>query len=189
MNKIKTVLIGVGHLGSKHLKILRELSETVHLAGICDSDTAQVRPIAKELGIPCYKDYRKIDREIDAVDICTPTFTHFPIARFFLENPKLTAKLKALRHRLTQVLLKFPASYRDLLEARDSFHDVGKASWVQDVSRTGIPGLWISNMKRAQEALRVMEEFSKAEAAARSSDFQKMRFSLYELEKKSFRFF
>ena len=111
------------------------------------------------------------------------------IARFFLENKNLTRQLKTMRHRLTQVLLRFPASYRELLASRDSAGDVGKKSGIRDSKRTGPGTLWISNMKRAQEALRVLEEFSKAEAASQSAAFQKIRFSLYELEKKSFRFF
>ena len=111
------------------------------------------------------------------------------IARFFLQNKRLIADLKTLRHRLTQILLKFPASYRELLEARDSAGDIGQKSWIRDASKTDLSALWVSNMKRAQEALRVLEEFSKAVAAVQSPQFQKLRFSLYELEKKSFRFF
>ena len=110
------------------------------------------------------------------------------ISRFFIENRGLTSQLKTLRHRLTQILLKFPVSYGDLLDARDSSHDVGKNGWISD-SKTGLQALWISNFKRAQESLRVMEEFSKAIAPVRSPEFQKIRFSLYELEKTSFRFF
>ncbi len=111
------------------------------------------------------------------------------IARFYLENKSVTAELKKLRHQLTKTLLQFPVSYRELLESRDSERDIGKKSWIRDTPKAGFQGLWVSNMKRAQEALRVLEEFSKAAAAARSVSFQAVRFSLYELEKKSFRFF
>ena len=111
------------------------------------------------------------------------------ISRFLVGNKSLTSRLKALRHQMTQALLKFPATYRQLLEARNSEGDVGKKSWIPDSRRSGIHALWISNMKRAQEALRALEEFSKAAAPRRSPEFQKIRFSLYELEKKSFRFF
>lgn len=111
------------------------------------------------------------------------------ISRFFLENKNLTAGLKSLRHRLTQTLLKFPASYGKWLEARDSSRDIGKENRIQDSPKTTIRALWISNMKRAQEALRVLEEFSKAVPGPQSAGFEKIRFSLYELEKKSFRLF
>lgn len=112
------------------------------------------------------------------------------ISRFFLEDRNLTAKLKGFRHRLTQILLKFPASYQNWLEARDAAHDIGKDNPIQDSSRSDILALWVSNMKRAQEALRVLEEFSKAmPAGAPSSGFEKIRFSLYELEKKSIQLF
>ncbi len=111
------------------------------------------------------------------------------ISRFCLENRHLTAKLKRLRHGLTQILFKFPVSYRNWLEARDAAHDIGKDNPVQDSSKRDVCALWISNMKRAQEALRVLEEFSKAVQGPRVSGFEKIRFSLYELEKKSFRLF
>ena len=111
------------------------------------------------------------------------------ISRFFLENKKMTAGLKKLRHGLTQALLKFPAAYRDWLEARDSSGDVGKKNRIQDAPETTLQALWISNMKRCQEALRVLEEFSRAVPGPQSGDFEKFRFSLYELEKKSFRLF
>jgi thiamine-phosphate pyrophosphorylase len=111
------------------------------------------------------------------------------ISRFYLEKKTVTSRLKKLRHALTQSLLKFPVSYRQLLESRDSAGDIGRKSWITDSKKTELSVLWVSNMKRAQEAMRVMEEFSKAICAPRSSDFQKIRFALYELEKKSFRFF
>ncbi len=111
------------------------------------------------------------------------------ISRFFLENKDLTAVLKGLRHRMTQTLLKFPASYKNWLEARDSAHDIGKENRIQDSPKTTMQALWISNMKRAQEALRVLEEFSKMVPGPQSSGFEKIRFALYELEKKSFRLF
>ena len=111
------------------------------------------------------------------------------LSRFCLENRNLTVKLKGLRHALTQILLKFPASYRNWLEARDAEHDIGKDNPIRDSSKSGVRILWISNMKRAQEALRVLEEFSKAVPGPSHSGFEKIRFSLYELEKKSFHLF
>lgn len=111
------------------------------------------------------------------------------IARFILAHRILTSQLKELRHQLTQILLEFPVVYRDWLEARDSSGDIGKDNAIQDSSKRNIQGLWVSNMKRAQEALRVLEEFSKVVPGPRSSGFEKIRFSLYALEKKSFRLF
>jgi thiamine-phosphate pyrophosphorylase len=50
--------------------------------------------------------------------------------------------------------------------------------------KPGWKDLLISNMKRAQESLRVLEESSKIVAPKKSKSFQTLRFRLYELEKK-----
>jgi len=47
---------------------------------------------------------------------------------------------------------------------------------------TGL-GLFIANIRRSQEAMRVLEEMSKLERRALSGRFKKMRFELYSLEK------
>ncbi len=111
------------------------------------------------------------------------------ISRFFFQSRAVSTELKTLRHQLTRILLKFPATYREWLEARDSARDIGKNRWIRDAKKTSFRAVWISNLKRAQEALRVMEEFSKVVSPPRCYDFQRMRFALYELEKKGFRFF
>ena len=105
------------------------------------------------------------------------------VARFSLGDSKLTARLKRTRHDLTQTLLEFDVPYRSLVEARDSKEDVGARSWVRDKKRPGLQDLLLSNLKRAQEASRVLEEVSKIIAPKRTPSFQRVRFRLYELEK------
>lgn len=111
------------------------------------------------------------------------------IARFFLRDARLTARFKRVRHDLTKALLGFKVPYRDLVEARDSKEDVGRAGFIRDKKHPRWKDLMLSNLKRAQEAARVLEEISKMVEPRRAPSFQRIRFRFYELEKESLRKF
>lgn len=109
------------------------------------------------------------------------------IIRFSRNNTQLTKRWKTCRHDLTQALFQFPAPYQRLLESRESVRDVGRSSVIRDKKKTvKIKDLLAANIKRSQEALRVLEEFSKITAPKVSGKFQKIRFKLYDLEKVTF---
>jgi len=125
--------------------------------------------------------YRIIDananRAREALRVCEE------ITRFILNHRTFSSRLKALRHNITAIIKKFPVSAKHLLGARESINDVGKADTIFPKKKTALEQVLIRNMKRAQEATRVLEEFSKIVSKKRSSEFQKIRFSLYTLEK------
>ncbi len=109
------------------------------------------------------------------------------IARFYLQDRALTSRFKRARHDLTKALLGFKVPYRNLVEARNSKEDVGARGLIRDKKRPGWKDLLLSNLKRAQEATRVLEEFSKMVEPKKTGSFQRLRFRLYELEKESLR--
>ncbi len=109
------------------------------------------------------------------------------LARFLYEDKALTAAFKKLRHDMTKTMLRFPASYRKLVESRDAESDIGKHSAIQDRKRTSWPDLAILNLKRAEEGLRVLEEMSKIMAVKQTACLQALRFRTYELEKRVFK--
>jgi thiamine-phosphate pyrophosphorylase len=111
------------------------------------------------------------------------------IARFYLADARLTTRFKRARHDLTKALLGFKVPYRNLVEARNSKEDVGARSLIRDKKRPGWKDLLLSNLKRAQEAARVLEEVSKMVEPKKTPVFQRLRFRLYELEKESLRQF
>ena len=90
---IRIGLVGVGHLGKIHLKLLQE-SDTFELAGIYDAD-ASVRERLREAGTPVFDSYSELIVEVEAVDIVTPTIHHFECAKaaisagkhVFIEKP------------------------------------------------------------------------------------------------------
>ncbi len=87
MNKIHLALIGLGHLGSKHLRVYQqELFSKAHVEFGCDLKRPSAEKLAHPYKISFLKDYRRLKGKIDAVDICTPTSSHFEIAKFFLEH-------------------------------------------------------------------------------------------------------
>lgn len=104
------------------------------------------------------------------------------VARFILEDKKLTARIKSLRNSLKKTVGKLSA--KDLLKARNSLKDVGgKLYTKEESSRANLKSIYKANIKRAQEALRVLEEFSKLIDPKLGREFKAIRFSLYDIER------
>lgn len=117
------------------------------------------------------KRYRVIDANINRAkeglrvveDIC----------RFILDNEPLTDKIKELRHNLTQAI-----GTPDwlLVNARGSDEDVARGRDVPH--RQSIRQTFTANMKRATEAVRVLEEF-----CTQTNTIKDIRYAIYDLEK------
>lgn len=87
MKKLNLAIIGIGHLGVKHLKIYHELSAQVNLVGLCDIKPIRTLRLADHYDhVPYYNDYKDLIGLVDAVNICVPTVAHHEVAKFFLEN-------------------------------------------------------------------------------------------------------
>lgn len=103
------------------------------------------------------------------------------IARFVLEDVFLVRSLKEARHSLGQAAKGMPFS---LLEFRGSEGDVGASlTTISEDKRENICSIVLANFRRAQEAVRVLEEFGKLIDAKQASSFKGLRFKLYGLEK------
>ncbi|MBI4358383.1 MAG: Gfo/Idh/MocA family oxidoreductase, partial [Candidatus Omnitrophica bacterium] len=79
MKKLKTAVIGIGHLGKEHARIYHQIPE-VDLVALCDVDRSKAEQ-AKTLGAQFITDYRELFGRVDIASIATPTATHFQIAR------------------------------------------------------------------------------------------------------------
>ena len=87
MKKINAAVIGIGHLGSRHLKVLREqLADKVNLIGICDVKRERTEKFSEHYKVQFFDHYQDLAGKVEAVHICTPTLSHFEIAQFFLEH-------------------------------------------------------------------------------------------------------
>ena len=111
------------------------------------------------------------------------------VARFVLENRRLTGRFKTIRHDLTKVMLNLPVTYSRIVAERDVRKDVGSNSLKLDKKKIISEDIFASNVQRSQEAVRVLEEWSKIISIPAAKKFQKIRFSLYELEKETFKQF
>ena len=106
------------------------------------------------------------------------------VARLYLDDAKLSQKFKSLRHQLTRVA-KNSFDEKKLLSFRDSEKDVGANSMGGlEKKRTDLESIVFANLRRSQEATRVLEEFGKLIKSDSASSFKKIRFKLYALEQK-----
>ena len=82
---IKVGIVGVGHLGEIHLKLILK-SEAFKLVGFYDDDINKSILIEKKYGIPAYKSCSDLSKDIEAVIICTPTLFHYETAKSFFKT-------------------------------------------------------------------------------------------------------
>jgi predicted dehydrogenase len=92
--KVKIGVIGAGHLGMIHLKCLQNVAD-FELVGFFDSDPDRSKEVAGELGVTAFNTVDQLMNLVDAVDIVTPTSSHYHLAKeamgrgkhVFIEKP------------------------------------------------------------------------------------------------------
>lgn len=97
-NRIRFALVGAGIIGSKHGKVMADLSAELELVAVVDIDRSKAEKIAAEFGGAVYSSLAEAleGESFDAVAVCTPTGTHGDVA---------IASLKAGKH----VMIEKPA--------------------------------------------------------------------------------
>ena len=83
MSKLRVAVIGTGFVGRVHVENIRRQTDA-EIVAIADQNDELAKSFGEALGISrATGDYRELlaDPAIDAVHICTPNHTHFPIAR------------------------------------------------------------------------------------------------------------
>jgi predicted dehydrogenase len=91
---LKIGVLGAGHLGKIHINLLRQIPE-FELVGFYDPDPEKVFFAESTYGIPSYKTVEELIDAVDAIDIVTPTLSHYECAKkaiakgkhFFVEKP------------------------------------------------------------------------------------------------------
>ncbi len=89
---IKVGVIGAGHLGKIHLKIIN--SSNQNLIGFYDTDETNSKKLSSEYGYKYYNDLDLLLKDIDAAIIVSPTTTHFEISKKCIEAGKHEYLLK-----------------------------------------------------------------------------------------------
>jgi thiamine-phosphate pyrophosphorylase len=98
--------------------------------------------------------------------------------RFVLDDRLLVTETKQIRHAMNDALGSLP------VQARDTVHDVGATvSTSQERVRTSPLHVLKANLKRLQEALRSIEEYSKFALSNSGQTFENLRYRSYTLER------
>jgi len=101
-NMLKAGVLGAGHLGKIHLRLLQE-SKKFELVGFFDPFTENAKKVAKEFGYKLFDSVEELIAAVQVVDIVTPTLSHFECAKkaiekgrhIFIEKPITKTVLEA----------------------------------------------------------------------------------------------
>ena len=101
---LKVGVLGAGHLGKIHLKLLDQSSK-YNLIGFYDPDVTNGQRIEKEFDYKYFKQLDQLIDSVDVVDIVTPTLSHYNCAikaiskgkHIFIEKP-ITNTLEEAEH-------------------------------------------------------------------------------------------
>lgn len=83
MKRPRLGVVGVGHLGKEHARILSGMAD-VELVGVADPQAAQAEAVALRCGVRAFPNHAALAPLVDAVVIAAPTFAHHAIASDFL---------------------------------------------------------------------------------------------------------
>lgn len=84
MTRTRVAVIGVGHLGQHHARLLAAMPE-VELVAVVDTKPGRAEEIAAKHGAAALTDASRLVGRVDAVTIATPTASHVDVALSFVE--------------------------------------------------------------------------------------------------------
>ena len=108
------------------------------------------------------------------------------VARFILDHHKFTAEFKTLRHKINNLGSKIYPQVL-LLSQRRALEDVGRLNSSGELKRADCKAIFLANIQRVKESLRVLEEFSKLVDSGVALGFKQLRYKVYEIERASFK--
>lgn len=91
---LKVGVLGAGHLGKIHLRLLQQ-SEKFNLVGFYDANDVNGKKVEAEFGYKYFNSIESLIDAVDVVDIVTPTLSHYECAKqavikgkhIFVEKP------------------------------------------------------------------------------------------------------
>lgn len=83
---LKIGVIGAGHLGRIHIRLIKELDEVYELVGFHDPDPAVREKVSADFGITAYPDIHQLIQDAQVIDVVTPTIFHYETAAMALKK-------------------------------------------------------------------------------------------------------
>jgi len=108
------------------------------------------------------------------------------IVRFVISDKTDARMLKYIRHRITDVIIGSKKQFlKKFISARDTEKDYLKfIDMPFQKQPADLKNLFMANMERAKESLRVLEECARLFDKGISNKYRKLRFALYNIEKR-----
>lgn len=85
---LKIGVLGAGHLGKIHIRLILELSDYFELVGFYDPSDQNAAQVSEQFGIQRFDSISELLDAVDCVDIITPTIAHFDCAAQALRKSK-----------------------------------------------------------------------------------------------------
>ncbi len=85
---LKIGVLGAGHLGKIHIRILKELSDVFELVGFVDQSDENAQKVMDDYGIPRFNSIQELIEQVDCIDVVTPTLAHYDCAVQALRNSR-----------------------------------------------------------------------------------------------------
>lgn len=96
-------VLGAGHLGKIHLRLLNS-SPDFDLVGFYDPNSELATQVADEMGYTAFDDLEALIEAVEAVDIVTPTLSHYDCARKAIERNRHVFIEKPITNTLAEAL-------------------------------------------------------------------------------------
>ena len=101
MTRTNVAVIGVGHLGQHHARLLAAMPE-VDLAAVVDTQPGRADEIASKHGTKAFLRAEDLVGRVDAVTIATPTVSHLDVALRFIDAGTAVLVEKPMATSLTE---------------------------------------------------------------------------------------
>ena len=85
---LKIGVLGAGHLGKIHIKLLLELSDKYEFVGFFDPSDENAKSAIETYNVKRFESIESILDAVDCIDIVTPTLSHFSCASSALRSSK-----------------------------------------------------------------------------------------------------
>jgi len=95
---LKIGVIGAGHLGKIHLKLLLELKDTYEVVGFYDTDRENAKIVNRSFRVKSFKSVELLIEASDIIDIVSPTISHFDCASLAIKSNKHVFIEKPITH-------------------------------------------------------------------------------------------